>query len=385
MTIDATYSTRVNAVLLAARDLQDALKEHESDEIGPLANDVLSAALSRETGGVVAGFRDEPDGVPFEPSAVGTLEEELSLALTELEVGEVLLASAAVTKPDPSDQVDASATLGEAIDQLEAAQGRLSRAGDSLEQGLFGGAASKPEDFFVQLPATLDGIVQRTSQVGLATINGLVKIPAAQLQPLFGAGLGAVEAASDHFGALVRAGMRAIRRALNALTRLVPHEIREKVGGWAKEWWDKHASSVTLDIVRRSLSVAEVQAAIAEAVADAQSRSQSPKDLDAQAREKLDGDLRVGASRLLELDERHKRITSIIERIVGALSRLIGPLVLAFPPAALWIYGSGGSGLVAALGVTLWIGRDYLDTGVPFERIDGIRLVVIKATGFRHV
>lgn len=370
---------------MAARDLQDAVDANESDEIGPLGNNVLSAALSRETGGVVAGFRDELDGVPAEPGAVGTLEEELSLALTELEVGEVLLASAAVTKPGPSDQIVASANLGEAIDQLEAAQGRLSRAGDSLQQGLMGGPACKPEDFFVQLPATVEGILQRTSQVGRATINGLAKIPAAQLQPLFGAGLSAVEAAGNQFGALVRAGMRAIRRALEALTRLVPNEIRERVGGWAKEWWEKHADGVTLDIVRRSLSVAEVQAAIAKPVADALSRSQSPKDLESQLREKLDGDLREGASRLLELDERHKRITSIIERIVGALSRLIGPLVLAFPPAALWIYGSGGSGLVAALGVTVWVGRDYLDTGVPFERIDGIRLVVAKATGSGYV
>jgi hypothetical protein len=341
MAVDPTYRAQVHAVLLAARDLQDAVDENESEEVGPLAANVLTAALGRESDNVVAGFREEVATGPPDPRTEQTLEDELAFALAELEVGEVLLASAAVTDPRPPKQIDPGATLSEAIDRLEAAQQPLVAAGEPVEHGLFGRKLA-PDEFFTQLPATVDGVVQRTSHVGLTTVKGFAKIPATELKPLFGVGLGAMDQLGEWLGdqanALVKAGIRAVKRSLQALARLVPEGVRQKIG------------------------------------------FDSPIADDEESRARLDESLRRGAGSLRELDERHKRLMSVIERIVDGLSRLIGPLVAFFPAATPWIYGSAGGGLVAALGITVWVGRDYLDTGVPFDRVEGVRLIVASAT-----
>jgi hypothetical protein len=163
--------------------------------------------------------------------------------------------------------------------------------------------------------------------------------------------------------------MRAVARALDALAKLVPEELRKQVREWAKEWWKQHGEGVFNRVVRKALSVAQLEAAMKAAVEAARQRTDLPE-----------GPLRQGVSHLLEIDERHSRVTKVIERIISALSRLIGPLVALVPAGALWIYLSGGGGLLTAFGAAVWIGRDYLDTGVPFERVPGVRTVLTTAT-----
>src|SRR3954452_20701013 len=90
------YRTGAQAVLLAARDLQEAVDAKNVDDLPSLANGLLMAALAREARDPVAGFLAEPPE-PDRPEANAPppLDEQLSVALAEVEVGEVLLAGAA--------------------------------------------------------------------------------------------------------------------------------------------------------------------------------------------------------------------------------------------------------------------------------------------------
>jgi hypothetical protein len=372
MPVDHRYREELKGVLLAARDLEEALDVGDRDDVTSLASNLLSSALARESGGVVAGFRAYDAPAAHGTVAPRTLEEELSLALAELEIGEVLLASAAATESQPLVAgTEAASSLSEAIDRLDDASGGLAQAGAPAVLNLFGDRQLRPQDFFDQLPATIDRIVKRTADLSLDTVKGLTAIPAAQLQPVFGAALTAVGTAlgaAGEVGALVRAGMRAVARAIQALTKLVPENLRQQVRDWAMEWWEQHANGMAEDVIRRVLSVAELQAVITLDIEAVKKRTD------------IGPALKQGAHRLIELDEQHSRAIKVLERIVGALSRLIGPLVIAFPVAVPWIYGSGGGGMVIALGVSVWIGRDFLDTGVPFEHVSGVRAIVSDAT-----
>jgi hypothetical protein len=377
MPVDSTYRKSVKSVLVAARDLDEALPDGDVDELTSLANSLLSSALARESGDTVAGFRhDEAQTdaavAPGAIAAPATAEEELSLALTELEIGEVLLTSAAATAAQQqADRAQAGSALSDAIDRLDTAADDLGQPGVPAVSGFLGTRQPSPEAFFDQLPKTVTGIVDRTAELGIATVKGLAKIPTAQLQPVFGAAWSLTEPAVNavpEASALARAGMRAIARALRAIAQLVPEKLRQQIPDWAKDWWEQHATDIARNLARRVLSAAELDAFITKAVTDAKKRAD------------LDGSLREGYSRLIELDERHARIIKVIERIVDVLSHLVGPLALVFPPAATWVYVSGGSGMITALGVSVWVGRDYLDAGVPFERVPGVRLIVTQAT-----
>jgi hypothetical protein len=329
--VDQVYRTNTQAILLAARDLEEALDARDDEEVASLAGNLLSAALAREAGGVVAGFQARDAAPVGLAPRLATVDEELSLTLTELEIGGVLLTGSAalVLEPetgaptgDAAPASDVTAALSEAIDNLDDATSHLARAGTPTVSGLFGGSQPDPEEFFARLPETVDHIVDRTVKVGLAAATGLTKIPAAQIQPVFTSALSVV----PDVGALAKAGMRAVARALDALVRLVPEELRKQVREWAEKWWKQRGEAFFEGIVRKALSVAEIEAAIKTAVQAAQQRNDLPE-----------GPLRQGAGRLLEIDERHSRVTKVIERIVGALSRLIGPLVALVPAGAPWI------------------------------------------------
>lgn len=376
MPAEPTYRREVQAVLLAARDLDEALPGGNADEVTSLSNRLLLSALGRESAGAVAGFypddsRNGAAAASAASAASATVEQELSLALTELEIGEVLLTSAAATAaPQQADRAKASSDLSDAIDHLDTASGYLAEPGAPAVSGLLGNRQPSPEAFFDQLPKTVTGIIDRTAQLGGASVKGLTKIPVAQLQPAFGAAWSAAETTVSTVpgvGALVQVGLRAIARALRALAQLVPEKVRAQIRDWAGDWWDQHAEHVAESLARRVLSAAALEDFLAERVKDARKRTD------------LDSSLKRGYSRLVDLDGRHTRISGVLERIVAALSRLIGPLALAFPAAAPWVYASGGGGVVTALGVSVWVGRDYFDAGVPFERVPGVRVIVTEA------
>jgi hypothetical protein len=378
-------------VLIAARALDEALPAGDANEMVSLANRLMASALARESGGgVVAGFRGDDSlhdaaATADTIAAPATVEEELSLALTELEVGEVLLCSAAATLAPQAARADASSALSDAIDHLDIATGDLAKAGVWAVSGLIGKSKPTPKDFFDQLPETVNGIIKRTANHGLATVGGLTKIPIAHLEPAFATAWSAAGASVNGIagvGALVKVALRAIERALKALARLVPEKIGQQIRNWTEDWWNQHAEHVAEILAQRVLSAAELQAFIEDAIKDAKAAvNEAAENAEAAISEaaEFSSSLTQGYSRLVALDGQHARISKVIERIINVLSRLIGPLAIAFPAAAPWVYVSGGSGMVTAMGVSVWVGRDYLDAGVPFEHVPGVRVIVTDA------
>jgi hypothetical protein len=360
MSIDTAQQS--HGVLLAARDLEDAVAGGEADIVG-LQWQLLNAALARETGGVVAGFAasDAPSGEATEEE----LEDELSSALVELEIGNVLLAGSAVV--DTASASTAGAALADAVDNLQAARQLAAPQPQPIVRGLFGGTETLPEDFYTLLPQMVGDVVDRTVGVVNGALGGLAKIPAAHAQPV----LTGIASVVPGLSGLAQAGMRAIRRAVDKLTRLVPERMRSVVVEWATQWWGRHGANQVSHAVRSALSVDELDRQIAEDVTQVRAEMQArPADR-----------LRRGSDDLAALADRHTRLTKMIDRIAKALSRVMGPLIALFPPAAASVYITGGSGLLAAVGIAIWVGRDYLDSDVPFARVDGVRTILTATLG----
>lgn len=353
MGVDQAYQQGTRAVLLAARELESAVAYGDGSEIRARGQDLLRAALSRESAGVVAGFR--PEGAADRAAGTTTREDEVSLVLAELEVGEVLLAGSVVAAPDAG-----YTFLAPATEALADATERLRPPSASAVVG-FDGEPAHPGDFYALLPKTVEGIVDRTTAVAQRVIGGLGAIPAAQLQPALSTALSAVPQGAP----LAKAGMRAVERALRALGDLVPAEIRDPVKAWVRQWWDDHVDGILHTNVRRALGVAQVETAMSSA----EVRPRPAEDLLSRAVTELD-----------RIDSGHTGATKVIDRIVAVLSRLIGPLALLQTAAAPWVYAAGGFGLLLAFGAAVWIGRDYLDTGTLLDRVTGVRAVLRQVT-----
>lgn len=351
--------------MISARDLEEALAAGDDEDVAALANDLLEAALAREDGGVTAGFGAEP-GIPAaaQPAEPATVEEELSLALTELEIGEVLLAGSASIGAASAE--NALSTLSEAVDQLDHADALIAEAGRPAVAGFGADEHLDPEKFFSQLPNTVGGIVERTSILGRAALDGLAIIPGVHVQSVISGAL----AALPQLGALANAGLRAIKRALAALAKLIPDGVGEQIRDWAKQWWDQRGASVIDTVVRRMLAVPTIEAEIAESVRTMRDR-QDP----------ANAVLLHGMHDLEQIEARHARVTHVIDKVMKVLSRLTGALAVALVSAAGWIYAAGAFGLLTALGIGIWLGRDYLDAGIRFERVPGVRKVLSVVAG----
>jgi hypothetical protein len=345
-------------ILLAGRELDEAVSAGE-EGIATYQQQLLNAALAWEAGGVVAGFEASDDEKARSSEEI--LEDELSEALVELEIGNVLLAGSAVTETaEPA----GSAALANAVDGLAAARQAAGPQPSSTIRAFKGKDTKSPQDFFVALSQFEADVVARTTGVVKHALSGLGGIPASQVQSV----LRGVASAMPDLGALIQAGLRAVRRAVDKLTRLVPDALHSTVGDWAKKWWGAHGAEQIDAAVRRALSVDALDREIAGVFRPG---GQLPR------AERLQG----GSDELAALDERHARLAKTIERIVSALGQALGPLAALFPAAAAWIYVSGGSGLLAAAGIAIWVGRDYLDSEVPFARVAGVRSILATTVG----
>jgi hypothetical protein len=240
-----------------------------------------------------------------------------------------------------------------------------SNEGVSATSAFRGGREFNSGVFLDELPKTVKLVVDGTEHVGKSAFSGLAAIPATQLQPVFTGLLSAV----PNLRAIAQAGMRAIKRAVEAILDFVPQDVRNKITALAKEWWEKTDGVVTAKIVHHVLALDELEAEIKTRTQTVRDR---PKDFPLEP-------LRQGLETLHEVQDQFSRTNKIISSIVSALSRLIGPMVALIPTGAPWIYVTGGVGLLAATGAAVWVGRDYLDAGVPFERVVGVRVILRQA------
>jgi hypothetical protein len=351
-----TYSDSARSIYRAGRALVDAAQFGDLVEIRMAEQRLLGAVSAYEGAGGAAGTAGFSGG-PGLPAQI-TEEDALDAVLIDLDVGRVLLTAGATADPVEPRTSD---LLADALDALDQATTPVKPPGGTA--GFSGGAPQTPtaETLTVQFEYTVDGIVDRTAAVGRNVLVGITSLPASTLQPV----LGGVIAAIPQVGPLVRAGVRAVQRAVDALVRLVPAALRDQLQSWAAQWWEQRVEATAEHVVRSLLAVDAATAAARTALAE----SVTPA--------------KVGEAQgsLADLDGRHRRVIGIVNRIVTAITTLVGPLAAMFAAAAAWLYGAGAAGLLLALGAAIWFGRDYLDSGIIGDRVPGVRTILTGLAG----
>jgi len=359
--VPSDYELAEAQVIAAGRALELALESGDEFEVQLAAGELLrvgSAREARQPG--VAGFHAEDvDAEQIDPDV------ELENILSELEIGHTLVAAGAVvgepqTSVTPAEEQPTA--LGDVLDQLEADR-RRRLVGPQSTAGF--GPTAEPDapplgTFRNRMDTCLDQIVTGTKGVAADAVHGLGALPAAIVQPWLAAA-GSLVGDIPKVGALAALGLRAIRRALNALLSLVPASWRAKVAELATTWWGEKGLP---GIIERILGVEEVRTRADEVLAD---------EPDPQR-------LRTGAESLQDLTGRHTRSTGIIRKVLKVLTALVGPLAASFAAAAPWLYAAAAAGYGAAVSTSLWIGRDVLDTGAGWERVAGVQVVLAGLT-----
>jgi hypothetical protein len=280
--------------------------------------------------------------------------------LTELDLGQALLAAG--HEVGEAGAPPAAAVLGHALDRFESDAELLGAGGAPSVLGFAAedDVGSPPlEVFRSRLDATIGSIVTRTIGVATEAGRGLTSIPAATVQPWL---TGAVNALGSfpQVGPIIKAALRAVRRAVIALRQLVPEAMRKELRELIERWWGDRGDRALEIAARGLLAVSEVESAAAGVL----------------TRRLADARLRGATFKLVKLSVRHERTTEIMNRILRTLSSLLGPLAQTFAAAAAWLYGAAALGCLSAVGAAVWIGQDSLDTGGVWERIPGVRTIL---------
>lgn len=347
----ASHLSGERQLLGAGRALEDALGSEDPFQVELAAQELLRVGEKRENSiGSVAGFKT--DDAEAEAAVEADPDAELDQILTELEIGRTLVAASVAVKETDT------APFSDALDQLEA-DGQRRVAGSPAEGHFKAGTAASgvPLDTFREcLDEFADEVVSRTNAVGAQAIKGLTTIPGSVVHPWV-AGVATALGQIPAVSALAALGLRAVRRAVGALQRLIPEPLRGLVLDTARKWWDK---SGVKGFSRQMLAVDELEKRATEVLAGT---------LD-------DSRLREAIDALGLLDSRHAKATDTIIRILGVLGSLLGPLVATFAAAAAWLYAAAAAGFFAAVAGAVWIGRDFLDTGAGWERVDGAQQIL---------
>jgi len=343
-------------VLTAGRVLQAALDSGDTVRIELAARDLERAGQAREHAfGSELGF-DAADASPGEFASVDP-DAELEDILGELEVGYALVSAGAAVEHRDSLATDA---LPAALDELEASGRRRSSASGRSVNARFDSApasADPPLELARTSVRELTGVlISRTTSIAAEAIKGVAAIPASVWQPWVSAA-GTIVGNLPRVGHLASLGLRAIRRAVSALLRLVPQAMRDRVTALAREWWDQAgAPAVAERLLGIDAALAGANAVLVEG--------------------RPEHALRTVADEVEALSTRHERAIDKIRRVVRLLAGLLGPLTAALATAAAWLYGAAGAGFVAAVAAAVWIGRDCLDTASGWDRVAGLKTIL---------
>jgi hypothetical protein len=248
----SSYLSGATQVLWAGRALDDALDAGDEVEVQAALAELLRASQARESPeGAVQGFEPAP-GEPGEPAST---DEDLTRVLAELDLGQALLAAGHAVGEEGAPPT--SAPLGHALDQFESDARLFQAAGEPAVRRFAAesDAAGPPLDLFrARFDATVGAVVTRTIGIGTEVVKGLTLIPASTLQPWL---MGTVTALGSfpQVGPIVKAGLRAVRRAVAALERLIPEAIRKELHKLAERWWGERKGAVVKDTARRLLGV----------------------------------------------------------------------------------------------------------------------------------
>ena len=357
MAIEAEYSSVEARILDAGRALESALSSGNRLYVEVAAQELLRVGTAREELPAVANFRD---GVAAAEggTAPGHPDEALAQILSELEIGQTLLTAGAAVEDD-APTAKSRGSLGMALTDLEVDRQRRMVSSPTVNWFRDTAADTPPlEELHADLDACLQQVVMGTTSVTLDAVKGLGSLPASIVQPWL-TSAGSLIGEIPKIGSLATLGLKAIRRAVNALLHLVPEPLRDKIAELAGQWWSD--SGVT-GVVERLL-----------AVGDARNHADSVL-----TEELADASAREGAAAIRGLTELHQRSTATIRRVLKVLSTLIGPLAASFTAAAAWLYGAAAVGYGGGVCASFWIGRDVLDTGAGWERLEGVQVILAR-------
>lgn len=293
----------------------------------------------------VQGFDTGPGGQP-------TDEDVLAVALSQLGIGNTLLAAeSAVASPEQTDRLESAVlALEGTADALEAED-----AESALVQGFDTSPGGVPLPLVDAARTALDEMASTAAEVATAVLDKTLQ-PIVQRVPDPLPSLGE-ELDLDIPGRLTRWGLRAVRRGLDLLLRLVDLQAIERVRG-------------RIDQVLARLGQGEDGTVLAGWAIGADAVRASLTDR---------APSEVGHSALVQeladLTERFLRLCRLLRRVAVVIAGLAATLALLHVtvPHALALTTLG---LVLVLGAVVIVGRDYTGaTDLP-GRVRGVRLVV---------
>lgn len=309
------------------------------------ALDQLELQAAHIVGDSVQGF--DADGV--EPSD----EELLAIAVSQLGIGTTLLCTEAAAAP----------TAGGSVAELQSAVTTLERTADALEEH---GAAAPLEQGFDTRPggsplpvadaalAALDEMADAAGDVATAILDRTLKplvdrVPA----PLKDIG---TQLGLDIPGRLARWGLRAVRKGLDLLLRLVDFEAVERY-------------RERLDAVLTRLGQGEDAAvlsgwAIGVEAVRAEVTAGRPAGVDEALVRELAG-----------LADRFAQLCRLLRRVAGLIAGLAATLAL-FQITLAHAVGVTALGLVLVLAAMVALGRDYTGASDIPGRVRGVRVLL---------
>jgi hypothetical protein len=374
MTEASTNARDLEELLEAVRSVSGSL---DGDEMGRelAVRDVESAARRRAaTAEATLGFAAGPTDAPNGP------DDLLESALADLDVGALLLSAGAAMDEVPTAGPSGSAAVGpggarrlldETIERVDVdtRTAALRRGRDGLSGSApldsFGGAeaARQPGDLRGAFEAALEAIVDGTLDVFREGWKQVKSLGPDQL-------VTGVEAAGDllasvpQVGRLVRLGLQAVRRGLDALLRLLPQAAQEWAGRAVAALVSAASDGLPRSAVATLLDADDVQAQISNGRWE-----HLPADAGARAQAALDA-LVTGFASI-------SRTLTRLLRALAAAGALAGAFVL-FAPVAGWLGLASSIGCSLAAGAVVVIARDHLDTEDLVGKVRGMRSILTE-------
>lgn len=345
--MDSTVRTNAvedaRSVGYAATALLRKVRSDQGDVEAALERLELNAG--RAIDNPVQGFDTGPGGQLVD-------EDVLAVALSQLEIGNTLLAAeSALASPEESDRLgSALVALDGTADALEAED-----AASTLRQGFDTSPGGTPLPVIDAARAALDEMAAAAAQVATAvldkTLQPILKHVPDPLPGLAG------ELDLDIPGRLTRLGLRAVRRGLDLLLRLVDLQAVARVRD-------------QIDQVLAQLGRGEDAAVLAGWAIGADAVRTALT-----GREPGEAERSALTRELADLTQQFLRRCLLLRRVAVAVAGLAATLALfhVVVPQALALTTLG---LVLVLGAVVLLGRDYTGANDLPGRVRGVRLVV---------
>ena len=358
------------SVANAAQWLQRVAQDPQSRGFAVERLEVEAAKQLGELATVESQYFDAPDSATIAGLEAGD-EDLLATALSQLEIGNTLVAAGRTLgeggPADPSLLDGAVRELRSVASLLEAQQA----AAETVERGFETRASS------TDLAAATD----RARTVAFSTLEGLAEESSVVIVDAFGIirdrapdkaqeamellGEQAQLADERWPGRLVRAGLRAIDKALATLRRFIPERLYVAARERVQDLWQRlERQPAGPAVVGWLIGVEDVRRQVDDTL--------SGRSLDLSRLDQASAALEALAARFA----RNMQLVRRVVRAVAAAGTLLSLVGIAIPHLAL---GIAGAALLAVAAVVL-LAMDYADTGDMLRLVPGVRRIIGDVT-----